>query len=301
MTSRSTNAELSESIFIQPFTFNGILWSQHTNTEILQKCSQFKFRSDDVVIATFPRSGTTVTQEIVWQIINHDIIKKGEKYGSLMQRVPFLEMDFAFKGINGKPNSIDSLQTWTKQRLIKTHLPYSFIKDEFENTNPKMIIVMRNPKDNVVSCYNFYCGHEIIKSNIPFAEYWKSYMTGESVNGDFRDFHLQWWSLRERENILIVRYEDIVQQPFQQIRSIALFLGYDLSAEKIDAIVFNTTFDAMSKNEHVNVPLKNGSDKFLRKGQISDWKTWLTVVQNEIMDTWIRDHFTPVGLNFTFE
>ena len=121
------------------------------------------------------------------------------------------------------------------------------------------------------------------------------------VNGDCADFNIEYWNLRSRENVLIVRYEDIIYQPFQEIRKIALFLGYSLSAEKIEAIVHNTTFNVMSKNKDTNRPLRSGPVNFMRKGKVGDWKDSMTVAQNEETEKWISERLTKAGLLFTYE
>lgn len=290
----------TNSIYTHPFVYRGTTWSHHTTIGILKKCEKFVFRSDDILVATCSRSGTTLTQEIVWQIVNHEVVKKDETYGSLAHRFPFFEFNLEFRGLS-EPNPVDTLPTWTKPRLIKTHLPYSLIHDQFEKVNPKMIVVLRNPKDNVVSCFNFYTGHQIIKEGTAFVDYWNSYMSSESINGNFCDLNLQWWHLRDRENVLIVRYEDIIQQPFQEVRKIAMFLGYSLSAEKIDTIVHNTTFDVMSKNRDLNTTLKSGVGTFMRKGKVGDWKTWLTEDQNKVMDAWMSERLKGSSLRFIYE
>lgn len=50
----------------------------------------FQARSDDIWIATFPRSGTTMTQELIWLIAN-DFDYERAKQEYLMERFPFLE------------------------------------------------------------------------------------------------------------------------------------------------------------------------------------------------------------------
>ena len=50
----------------------------------------FESRPDDVWVATFPRSGTTWTQELVWMIAN-DLDYEGSQRTPLTQRVPFFE------------------------------------------------------------------------------------------------------------------------------------------------------------------------------------------------------------------
>lgn len=50
----------------------------------------FKVRSDDTWVVTFPRSGTTWTQELVWLISNNLDFETAKKI-NLDDRFPFLE------------------------------------------------------------------------------------------------------------------------------------------------------------------------------------------------------------------
>ena len=302
----SSDENYLASIYEKPYCYRGILWGAHTNTEILRKCENFSFRADDVIVATYPRSGTTLTQEIIWQIVNHEMVNKDEKYENIMIRVPFLEFDMKLliewgEAPPGTPNPVDFLPNQPSKRLMKTHLPYFFVRDQIEKVKAKVVVVMRNPKDNVVSSYNFFKGLKELKESVSFADYWQAYMRGKVINGDYCEFNREYWKLRDQENVLIVRYEDIVHLPFQEIRKIALFLGYSLSAEKISTIVHNTTFSVMSKNEATNVSLSDGKTKFMRQGKAGVWKDWLTVAQNEAMDKWISENFFSNGPHFTYE
>lgn len=285
------------------FMYKDIPWSEYTSLQILRQCEQFEYRPDDIIVATYPRSGTTLTQEIVWHIVNHEIVEKDKMYGGTWKRFPFMEFNekkASLSTTSEELNPIDSLPMWTTKRLIKTHLPFSFIREQFDKVNPKLVFVTRNPKDNVVSRFNFSKGLGSLVDGVPFEMFWQIYMNGLVTYGDFRDFNQGYWSLRDRANVLVVRYEDIVHQPFQEIHKIALFLGYSLSDEKIKTIVHNTTFDIMSKNKDVNRSL-SVEGQFLRKGKVGDWKNWLTVAQSETMDAWIAAKLRCDGLRFIYE
>ena len=91
-------------------------------------------------------TGTTWTQEIVWQIHNEGKVSK-ENIG---RRVPFLE--FATVEYTTKPD-FESLQ---RPRLIKSHLTADIIpKGSDKSSRCKYIYVSRNPKDVCVSMF-FY-------------------------------------------------------------------------------------------------------------------------------------------------
>jgi len=53
--------------------------------------NKLQVREDDVWIASFPKCGTTWTQEMVWNIM-HDVDLETAKATSLEKRVPFLEL-----------------------------------------------------------------------------------------------------------------------------------------------------------------------------------------------------------------
>ena len=60
--------------------------------DIAEDIYNFEVRPDDVFVVTYPKCGTTWTQEMVWQIL-HDVDTSDKGKESLMTRSPFLEME----------------------------------------------------------------------------------------------------------------------------------------------------------------------------------------------------------------
>ena len=98
--------------------------------------SDFSVRDDDLFIVTYPKSGTTWTQQITLLLINNG----EEEDRILIDVMPWLEGEAWFH----KAKNMDS------PRYIKSHLPYALIP-RVSNSRAKYIYVARNPKDCVVS------------------------------------------------------------------------------------------------------------------------------------------------------
>ena len=97
-------------------------------------------RPSDIWVVSFPKCGTTLTQELVWQVA-HGVDLEGGKV-DLMQRFPFLEGDTLRD--NADNVTLPSLETAQDQRFIKTHLPLSLLPPELLDTS-KVVYVARNP------------------------------------------------------------------------------------------------------------------------------------------------------------
>jgi hypothetical protein len=98
--------------------------------------SQFKsieIRNDDVWIVSFPKSGTTWIQEIVYLIVNDcNFVKAKSK--SIEDRMPFI--DYPNPGIN-------AIKNLTSPRIIKTHLPKPFLPEDIEKKCKVFILATR--------------------------------------------------------------------------------------------------------------------------------------------------------------
>eukprot|EP00091_Calanus_sinicus_P018731 TRINITY_DN4383_c0_g1_i1.p1 TRINITY_DN4383_c0_g1~~TRINITY_DN4383_c0_g1_i1.p1 ORF type:complete len:192 (-),score=71.22 TRINITY_DN4383_c0_g1_i1:26-526(-) len=72
--------------------------------EIADRIRNFEVKEDDIWIVTYPKCGTTWTQETVWQIVNNVDRQKGQL--PLFTRTPFLE----FRCITGdKPGPVKDM------------------------------------------------------------------------------------------------------------------------------------------------------------------------------------------------
>ena len=162
---------------------------------------------------------------------------------------------------------------------------------------------MRNPKDLIVSYFNFVSLMRSIKWN----QFWTNFITGESIYGDTFDHILSWWTHRDSPNILFLKYEDMKKDLSQVVSKIASFLQVDLSLEVVQKIADLTTFDKMKTNGTANyswekvLDNKEGKPSFLRKGTVGDWKNHLTAEESAAIDRKYEEKFKDTGIVFDFD
>ena len=105
--------------------------------------NEFRFRPDDVVIATYGKAGTTWTQQIVAQLIFGG--REGIDVATLS---PWLDMRFPPKEVK-----LALLEAQAHRRFIKTHLPADAL---VFSPDAKYIYVARDGRDVVWSLYNHH-------------------------------------------------------------------------------------------------------------------------------------------------
>jgi hypothetical protein len=118
-------------------------------TDRIVSLKDLKIFKDDVILCGFPRSGTTLMQEMIWHIVNAFDFEKG-KSAILDRRFPLLEgFEFIQHFYDGKVSmTVDDLE---RPRTLKTHLPVNLLPDEIWERKPKIIHISRDAKDVAVS------------------------------------------------------------------------------------------------------------------------------------------------------
>ena len=90
-----------------------------------------------------------------------------------------------------------------------------------------------------------------------------------------------------------------------EIVKMAKFLEKDLTEEQIDTITHHCTFDSMSRNRSTNYESSSRMDskvsKFMRKGEVGDWKNHFTINENIAFDRMYEEKTKLWTLKFEFE
>ena len=216
------------------------------------------------------------------------------------ERSPYMEVT---DPSNGKTLA-DHLKT-NPPHLWKTHLPAKFFEKTLKKSNTKIIVVMRNPKDTLVSNYFFYKANLLLGNFTgTWDEFFQLFQAQRLVYGDFFDHVLSWWEVRNNPNVKIIMYEDIVGKPIEVIKQVAAHMGKTLSDELIHKIADRVNFDNMKKKQTSNYSNTPGYradiSPFLRKGKVGDWQNHFSEEQSKIIDDLYEKRCVDKGLIFQF-
>ncbi|KAJ7313879.1 hypothetical protein JRQ81_005652 [Phrynocephalus forsythii] len=103
--------------------------------------SEFKAQPDDLLICSYPKSGTTWVQEIVEMIhFEGDTQECGR--APMYKWMPFLEMPHTLV------SSVEEADMIPSPRRLKTHLSVQLVPASFWERKCKIIYIARNVKDS---------------------------------------------------------------------------------------------------------------------------------------------------------
>ncbi|CAI9556997.1 unnamed protein product [Staurois parvus] len=261
-----------------------------------ENVQRFQAREDDLLLVTYPKSGTTWISEIVDRMCR-DTSDRETK--DIFQRVPYLEF-----AMPGNTSGTELLDKQDFPRIIKTHLSAETLPLSFWEKNCKIIYVSRNVKDVAVSFYHFHRMATHLPESGSWEEFLEKFIKGNVEYGSWSDHVRSWWKRRQQRNILYLSYEDMLEDLRREIQKVMMFLGKDLSDEVLDDIQRHTTFSVMRENPMTNYSNAHRMDQtispFMRKGICGDWKNHFTLAQRERFDEHYHKEMAGMDLTFHF-
>ncbi|KAL3272509.1 hypothetical protein HHI36_013985 [Cryptolaemus montrouzieri] len=278
----------------------------------------FRVRPDDVWITGVPRSGTTVTQELVWLLCNNLDYEAAKQ--DLDERVRYYELDLVFNDKTTEErimtfsgdkelerlaecikNTLKFLDDDVKRRTIKTHLPFELLPDDILRKGCKVIYVCRNPKDVAVSYFFYEKGSWHLNFTGDFEKYWNFFKNGNCTFGPYFQHVKQAYEKKNLLNVLLVFYEDLRKDPRAYIRQIADFLNKQLDKKEIDKLENHLGFENFKKNPAVSKALRdvdNNEVDFIRKGKVGGWTEYFTKKINNEANEWINENIRHIGIKW---
>ncbi|XP_069395138.1 amine sulfotransferase-like [Paralichthys olivaceus] len=254
----------------------------------------FELRPTDVLLITYPKSGTVWMQQIIVQIMDQAHPEQAED-ASNRTRVPWLEERSADDPNRERPDP----------RIFGTHLPPDMLPLAVKEQQIKLIYVWRNPKDILVSLYHFAQSWVLLETPKSFEDFFQQFLDGKVYMGSWFDHLNEYSAARNQLNIHFVQYENMLKDLRGEVVKLCAFLEQDLTDEAIDRVVEMSTFKNMKTNPNANykdfLERERYKKETMRKGVAGDWKNHFTVAQNQRFDKVFKEKMKNFPLTCIWE
>lgn len=270
----------------------------------------FHPRSDDIIVSTSYKSGTTWMQGILKQLVFLD------------QTVPPLGDLSPWLDRRGYPiqEVLAELDAQTHRRFIKSHLALDGLP-YFPQV--KYIVVGRDARDVFMSLWNHYSnytarqfanlndtpgrvGPRLPKAPKDIHEFWRNWMTRGWFGWEREGYPFwgnlhhtaAWWEYRNLDNLLFVHFADLLSDLRTEICRIADFLDIRVSDAALERVAQSVSLEAM-RNEAVESDaglvksFKGGAKTFFFKGVNGRWKDVLAPEELELYYRQANKLLTP--------
>ena len=217
---------------------------------------------DDVFLVSFPKSGNTWTRFLLANLMFPD---QPATFANIHRLIP-----------DPTGTSKKDFDNLPRPRIIKSH-------DCFDPRFPKVIYIVRDPRDVVVSQYHYHRRIKKIADDSPIETFVGRFMAGDTCpHGSWGQNVITWLATRQdASRFLLLRYEDMVADTPRELAKIVAFLGKTASPAQIAQAVERSSAGRMRKLEQTQTDdceLMKGSRKdlsFVRAAGSGGWRSEL--------------------------
>jgi hypothetical protein len=260
-----------------------LVWSWHLG-----------LKPQDAFLASYPRSGSTWLRFMVFEILF------GEEAGfrKIEDRLPEIHTHRGIPPILPEGG-----------RLIKTHEPY---RSDYK----KAVLLIRDVRDVFLSTYAGCISNGLapLVSKGDIDSFLMSFVEGKALNMGSWQQHARSWlqcPLATNGNLLVVRYEQLRQNPEQKIGEMLQFLGITPNFQVIRRAIENNSLQRMRAKEDNaknagersivlgNRKHKEEESRFVRKGAVGGWRDKLTDAQVRLLEQYAGEMLVAAGYELT--
>jgi aryl sulfotransferase len=279
-----------------------------------RRWNEYRPRADDILIATYPKCGTTWAQRIVSLLVFQTTDAK-----PIFEISAWVDQRFA----QPIQDVIVRIEAQPHRRFLKSHLPLDGLPfyDEV-----KYIHVARDGRDACMSLHNHMAGFvdeaigrlskaglddELIARPFPPvpddpARFFHRWITEGVAQGhedgmpnlSFFQFERAWWEARSRPNVLLVHYNDLKSDLPGEMQRIADFLEIEVAPAVLGEFVEAAGFEAMSRDgdalmARAAAGWRDGSRTFFNKGTNGRWRDVVSEADLALYDAKVKAMLSP--------
>ena len=248
--------------------------------------NEFVFRDDDIIIATYAKSGTTWMQQIIGQLLF-----QGVDDLDIATLSPWLDLR-----ITPRAQRLALVNAQRHRRFLKTHLPVDAL---VFSRQARYVYVGRDGRDVAWSLFNHHArandfwyaalndtpgrvGPPIERPRTSVHEYYREWLSNDGHPfWPFWENVRSWWSVRDLPNVYLTHFAALKDDTAGEIRRLAGFLEIPLDDRRLPQIVRHCSFDYMKRHAARVAPLhgrlwQGGAQTFIHKGVNGRWRDTLT-------------------------
>lgn len=218
---------------------------------IAEDIANFEVRPDDIWVVSFPKTGSTWTQEMM-RLLNSNLDYEQAAKTNILDCYGYIEAVAVvdMKELDYETNLLKLIAERPSPRYIKTHLPIELLPRSIWTVKPKIVYVTRNPKDTAVSFFHQYRNLHGYHGDIE--AFMKVFLAEETLYGPFYEHVLNYWYSRNEPNILFITYEQMKSDMMAVLRQAQLFLGKSFPEEQLERLSRHLDVDTMRHNPSAN-------------------------------------------------
>jgi len=239
-------------------------------------------RDDDLIVTTSYKSGTTFTQQILYNMLVRSTLNDDE-LPPVDTASPWVDARF---WPVPKEDLIGLLENIGHRRFLKSHLPLDGLP-YYENV--KYLIIGRDVRDVFMSLVNHYGSYTDIsyaafEHNNPgpplprfdgdIKSMWKNWISRGWFDWEQEGYpmwsnmhHTQsYWDYKDLSNFLFLHYADMRADLPATIRRIAKFINHDISDTEVETISAATTFENVREKAVKRAEQKSDEPQFFKGG-----------------------------------
>ncbi len=224
---------------------------------------------DDVYLASYPRSGNTWLRAVVAEIMFGN---SGANIADLDRYVPDIYVPQAKNDI-----------VPAEFHVVKTHEPYHHAQ---RKRLRRVIYIFRDPRDVAASYYRYLSG--LGRYDGTLDDFLVDWLAGRIWPCSWREHVVSWandWPNPPRKKWLVVRYEDVLRDSADHVRTIGEFLGHTLDESRLNDVLSRTTSDEMRRKEKAGMRSTERAKgfQFIGSAKSGGWRDSLSGRQESLI------------------
>jgi aryl sulfotransferase len=256
---------------------------------------QVTLREGDIIVATWAKTGTTLTQQMVWQLITG-----GAEGVASVTVSPWVDNRWA-----GPAAAMGAmLEAQTGRRVMKTHAPFESVPF---SPSVKYLYIGRDGRDVLWSLYNHvvsFTDATIERMNAQDGPWPRFNRLDTGVREAYLDWlqtdvfpgadasafwdHVRsWWDQRHQPNVLLLHYANLIADRAGEMRRLARFLDIEVDEDRLPSMVARCQIEYMrdqaGATRHFGA-FKDGAATFFNKGTNGRWRDVLSPSEAALCD-----------------